>query len=273
MGQRKPTSMMRLMPAVVASAVMAMTVVTSCSEKKQPAEPAVTDPAATPTMVTRDVETLVSDSGYTRYKITAKLWEMFEEAEKPFWRFADGIYIEKYTDSMTVEATVICDSAVYWSQNKIWELDGNVNIKNTLGDKFLTQQLFWDQEQHKVYSDSFIHIERSNRIIEGYGFKSNEQMTEYDILQPSGIFPVPDKREQDNENPVVAPEERQKVSPVEKQKVAPEEKQKVAPEERQRVSPEEKQKVAPVERQKTATVKDKNSSAQQQEIHNFKEVN
>lgn len=213
--------MMRMMPLVVASAVMAMTVVTSCSQKKQPAEPAVDDPATTPTMVTRDVSTLVSDSGYTRYKITAQLWEMFEDAEKPFWRFPDGLYIEKYTDSMTVDATIICDSAVYWSRNRVWELDGNVNIKNTLGDKFLTPQLFWDQDNHKVYSDSFIHIERSNRIIEGYGFNSNEQMTEYDILRPSGIFPVPEKRDQEETTPVVEPDTQQQAAPVQEKDNAP----------------------------------------------------
>ena len=41
-----------------------------------------------------------------------------------------------------------------------------------------------------MYSDSFIHIERSDRIIEGYGFESNEQMTDYVIRRPSGIFPT-----------------------------------------------------------------------------------
>ena len=30
----------------------------------------------------------------------------------------------------------------------------------------------------KIYSDSFIHIERSDRIIEGLGFDSNEKLKE-----------------------------------------------------------------------------------------------
>ena len=63
-------------------------------------------------------------------------------------------------------------------------------MRNVDGDRFLTQQLFWDQNARKVYSDSFIHIERSDRIIEGYGFISNEQMTDYTIRRPSGIFPT-----------------------------------------------------------------------------------
>ncbi|MBD5245708.1 MAG: LPS export ABC transporter periplasmic protein LptC [Barnesiella sp.] len=197
MTQRSTSSSMRLMPAVVAVAILVVASVSACKEEKKSYEPAINDPSATPTMVTKDVNTLISDSGYTRYNITSPLWEMYEESENPAWKFPDGLYIEKFTDDMAVEATIHCDSATYFSRKRLWRLDGNVNIKNTLGDKFLTQQLFWDQDYHKVYSDSFIHIERSNRIIEGYGFKSNEQMTDYDILRPSGIFPVPERRQQE----------------------------------------------------------------------------
>lgn len=236
MPRRKQRTMMRLMPVTAALCVLSMAAVSACTEKKQASEPPITDPALTPTMVTRDVVTLVSDSGYTRYKITSDLWEMFEEAENPIWRFPEGLYIEKYTDDMAVEATIICDSAIYYSRQRIWELDGDVNIKNTLGDKFLTQQLFWSQDEHKVYSDSFIHIERSNRIIEGYGFTSNEQMTEYDILKPSGIFPVPERKQQEgseNAEPAVAEEESVQPEPQQK---APETKNKPAAVDSGRVS-------------------------------------
>ena len=101
-----------------------------------------------PTMLTRDVKTIISDSGMAKYRITAKLWR----------------------------------------------LDGNVEIKNVAKDEFLTEQLFWSQSQHKIYSDSFIHIVKSDRVIEGYGFESNEQMTQYNIKKVSGIFPVDEER-------------------------------------------------------------------------------
>ena len=59
-----------------------------------------------------------------------------------------------------------------------------------MNEKFLTQQLFWDQRTHKLYSDSFIHIERTDRVLEGYGFESNEQLTRYTIKKVSSIFPA-----------------------------------------------------------------------------------
>ena len=144
----------------------------------------------TPTMTTRDVSTFISDSGYTRYHINTDLWLMFEEAKDPHWNFPKGIFVTQYDDSLRETGTFTADTAIYYSQRKLWQFDRNVRMRNVDGDRFLTQQLFWDQNARKVYSDSFIHIERSDRIIEGYGFISNEQMTDYTIRRPSGIFPT-----------------------------------------------------------------------------------
>ena len=57
-------------------------------------------------------------------------------------------------------------------------------------ERFLTSQLFWDQRRGKVYSDSFIRIERSDRIMEGYGFESNNSMTDFKVRDVSAILPV-----------------------------------------------------------------------------------
>lgn len=143
-------------------------------------------------MKTLDVSTTISDSGYTRYHITSPLWLMFEEAKEPHWNFPQGLYVVKFDNDMKENGTFTADTATYWSVKKLWRFDRNVRMKNVDGDRFLTQQLYWDQNQRKLYSDSFIHIERSDRIIEGYGFESNESMTEYTIRRPSGIFPTSD---------------------------------------------------------------------------------
>lgn len=147
-------------------------------------------PEATPTVISRDVTTLISDSGITQYRITAKLWNIFEEAKRPYWNFPRGLFLEKFDSTFKVEASIKCDSATYFKNDQLWRLDGHVTILNTNKEVILTQQLFWDQRKQKVYSDSFIHIEKSDRIIEGYGFVSNERMTVYQLQKPSGIFPV-----------------------------------------------------------------------------------
>lgn len=174
----------------VALSLIAASWLASCGGDKKDTLDLVIDPESTPTMLTHNVSSLISDSGITRYHITAPIWYVFGEAMSPRWTFPKGIFLEKFDDNLQRDATVECDSAVYYEDRKLWRLDGNVRIMNLQDERFLTQQLFWDQRQQKVYSDSFIHIERSDRIIEGYGFTSNDRLTDYVVNRVSGIFPV-----------------------------------------------------------------------------------
>jgi len=185
---------MKRLPAAIAAVGCLLWGATACRPERQSYVPDAGSGDVTPTMTTRDVETFISDSGYTRYHITTPLWLMFEDAEEPFWRFPYGLDMEQYDLQMRPESNVICDSAVYFSRMRLWRLDGNVVMVNTQRDSFLTQQLFWDQNDRKIYSDSFIHIVRSDRIIEGYGFESEQNMNSYIVHRPTAILPVERRR-------------------------------------------------------------------------------
>lgn len=177
---------MRWLPAAMIAALLAG----SCGGDERSYVANIGDGDESPTMTTYQVETFISDSGYTRYHISTPVWKMFEEASEPFWRFPDGLNLQQYDLQTQPDATMECDSAVYFSRKRLWRLDGHVMMVNTLRDTFLSQQLFWDQAKRQVYTDSFIHIVRSDRIIEGYGFESNENMTAYTINRPTAILPV-----------------------------------------------------------------------------------
>ena len=147
-----------------------------------------------PTVISHNVKTLISDSGVTQYRITTKLWQIYSEAAKPYWYFPEGLYLEQFDKQFKTAASIQCDSAKYFEDTKIWRLDGNVRIWNINKELILTNQLFWSQREQKVYSDSFIHIEKADRTLEGYGFVSNERMTTYTLNRPSGIFPFDENR-------------------------------------------------------------------------------
>lgn len=190
---------LKSLPTVVALTLVTASTVISCGDDKTDSIGDIGDARNYPTMTTTDVSSYVSDSGYTRYHITAPVWYMYEEADTPHWTFPEGLYLEKYDNDMNINATFTADSATYLSARKLWRFDGRVNMRNTDGDRFATPQLYWDQNQRSVYSDSFMHIVRQDRIIEGYGFESNEAMTEYTILNPQMILPVDRMRAQRDE--------------------------------------------------------------------------
>lgn len=143
-----------------------------------------------PTMVTTNVSTLISDSGVTQYKIVSPVWYVFDETDTPCWTFPKGLYLRKYDRQFRVIASVAADSARYYRLQKLWKLDGNVELTKAPSDIFLTQQLFWDEKNGRLYSDSFIHIETRTHTLEGYGFTADDQLTQYSINRPTGIFPA-----------------------------------------------------------------------------------
>lgn len=165
----------------------------SCSSRKKELAGAILERDSLPGMKTTGVTTLVSDSGITRYRVTTEEWLIFDKKNPPYWAFEKGVYLEKFDSLYRVDASIKADTAYYYERKKLWELKGHVSVRSIKGEKFDTQQLFWDQNTEKVYSDQFIRIEQEDKIITGYGFESNQQMTKYVIRNTEGIFPVSDQ--------------------------------------------------------------------------------
>ena len=151
---------------------------------------AVTDRAAMPVLEAEDVMTLISDSGVTRYRIKAPKWCIYDKADTPYWEFPDGVFLEKFNISLESEATVEADYAFYNEPAQLWMLKGNVKAINLEGEQFETPLMYWDQKGESVYSDSSIVITRETSIIKGVGFRSDQSMTQYTILKPTGVIPI-----------------------------------------------------------------------------------
>ena len=162
----------------------------ACSSDKSKFLPGFSDRAAVPGMYTDSVTTLISDSGRIRYRVIAEIWEVYDKAKDPYWYFPKKVYFERFNDSLKTESMVQSDTARYYSDRKVWELIKNVSLINLKGESFKTSLLYWDQKQQRIYSDSFIQIEQKNQIITGYGFESNETLTQYKIFKVDGIFPI-----------------------------------------------------------------------------------
>jgi LPS export ABC transporter protein LptC len=169
----------------------------SCSEDKKEIMSSFTDPNEVPTIFSKDVSTLISDSGITRYRIVAPEWYMYENAEVPRWYLPKGVKLENFDDDFNVIAYLEGDTAIFYKTKRLWELRGDVKMANVNDERFFTERIYWSQDAKKIYSDTVIHIEQGDRIIVGKGFESNQNMTSYKILKTTGIFPMEDIRRKD----------------------------------------------------------------------------
>lgn len=188
----------------IAIVLVAMLLLPSCRRKEVKLRmDAIDDRAAMPVLDAQQVTTLISDSGVTRFRITAPEWQVYDKATPSYWEFSRGIYLEQFDKNLHTAATLRADYAYYDEQSEIWHLTGNVYATNVNNEQFETPELFWNQKTERVYSDSAITITRppaaapSNAeskpkatVVKGVGFESNQDMTKYTIRRPTGIFPI-----------------------------------------------------------------------------------
>ena len=173
----------------------------ACSGKDKNLAEAITERDSLPSMKSLGVTTLISDSGITRYKIITEEWTVFDKKNPPYWAFEKGVYLEKFDSLFRIDASIKADTAYYYEKKKLWELRSNVSIRNLKGDKFDTELLFWDEKKEEIYSDKYIRIEQEDKTITGYGFESNQELTEYQIRNTTGIFTVEDNSATTNTTP------------------------------------------------------------------------
>lgn len=178
---------------IVCCTIVMLFLFSSCSANKKQLANAIRNRDSLPVMRTLGVSTLVSDSGITRYRVNTKQWLIYDRKNPPYWAFEKGVYLEKFDSLYHVEASIKADTAYYFDREKLWRLKGHVVIKSLKGEKFETTELFWNQQTQKVYSDKYIRIQQQDKIITGYGFESNQQLTLYTIHNSGGIFPVKDE--------------------------------------------------------------------------------
>ena len=179
-----------LRTTIALPAIVVLFFLLSCGNEKKNVESRIEEPASIPYLSTYGVTTLSRDSGRISYKIEAEEWHIYEKRRPKYWAFEKGAYLEKYDDSLRVEATIKSDTAYFFSEKKLWKLIGNVDIKNQKGEKFFTDLLYWNQEDGSIYSDKYIKIEQQEQITTGIGFRSNQELTNWEILSTEGIYTI-----------------------------------------------------------------------------------
>ena len=158
----------------------------SCSEERERTAPAIHDRDSVPVMTTYGVNTLISDSGVIKYRIVTERWEINENRNPSRWTFNKGILLTQFDLKKHVVGYIQCDSAVYFDKDRRWELRGRVRILTAQGLTFYSNELYWDERNHEMWSYSYSHLKTPDKELQGNWFRSDEQMTNYEIRQTKG---------------------------------------------------------------------------------------
>ena len=115
-------------------------------------------------------------------------------------------HLEKYQQrqyillDQNVDADFFNENEVYTSnlKSEIAEIDeskdfliamGNVVVVSDSGVTLYTDTLSWDNVDEKVFTDdSVVFITEQNDTLYGIGFKSDIELNNWEIMQPTGVF-------------------------------------------------------------------------------------
>ncbi len=162
--------------------------ISACSEEKEHIAPAILERDSVAVMTSYGVNTLISDSGMLKYRIVTEEWEVNRVKNPSRWSFEKGLFLEQFDEKFHVEAYIQSDTAYYYDINKLWHLFGRVRVRTVDGLRFDSEELYWDQVRHEMYSNKFSRVVTPEREMQGAYFRSDEHMTRYSVSNSKGSF-------------------------------------------------------------------------------------
>ena len=170
------------MPIIVLLACVA------CQQEREHTAPAIYERDSVAMMTSYGVNTLISDSGVIKYRIVAERWEVNEARNPSRWIFDKGVLLTQFDQTFHIQSYIQCDTAYYFDKIRLWELHGRVRILTKQGTTFSSEELFWDEQKHEIWSHRFSHLKTPERELQGNYFKSDERMTKYIVTNTKGSF-------------------------------------------------------------------------------------
>lgn len=178
----------------------------SCSHEREHTAPAINPKDSVSLMTTYGVNTLISDSGIMKYRIVAEKWEVNEVRNPSRWIFERGLFLEQFDEKLNVQAFIQCDTAYYYDKNKLWSLKGRVRVRTQDGVRFSSEELYWDQNLHELYSNKFSKLVSPDRELQGAFFRSDERLSHYIISNTKGSFIKADMLNTEKDSILTAPD-------------------------------------------------------------------
>ena len=134
-----------------------------------------------------EAEILHTENGILKVQIIAANIERYKDAQ-PQLVFSNGLEIIFFNDSGLVKSTLTAERAEVDEPNKIMTAIGNVILTSLEGKKLETQKLVWEEKKNLIYTKQKVVITSSKEVIEGEGFRSNTDFSEYSISKIHGTF-------------------------------------------------------------------------------------
>jgi LPS export ABC transporter protein LptC len=102
-----------------------------------------------------------------------------------------GVTIIMYDENQSETSRIRADKGLRRQNEKIVELRNNVVVVNKKGETFKSEELIWNENTRRCYSNKLVSITTADQTIYGTSFWAPEDFSYYEISQSTGSFNVP----------------------------------------------------------------------------------
>jgi LPS export ABC transporter protein LptC len=143
--------------------------------------------------VGHEIESYLSQNGKVKGKLTAPLMYRYQ-AEAPYTEFPKSLHIDFYNDSLVKESQLDAKYGKYreW-ENKIFLKDSVVVINVLKGDTLRCEELWWDQNAQKFYTNKPARYSQKDKFVNygKNGLEAKQDLSNLVFYDNSGTLPVP----------------------------------------------------------------------------------
>jgi LPS export ABC transporter protein LptC len=140
----------------------------------------------------RQIESYYSQGAKVKAKLTAPVMLRYE-TDSSYTEFPKSLHVDFYNDTMRVESRVDALYGKYYQYEHRVFLRDSVVVKNIIkGDTLHSNELWWDQNTEKFYTDKPVRINTKDKILYGTGLEAAQNFSWYVLKQPTGILLAPE---------------------------------------------------------------------------------
>jgi len=168
----------------------------SCSNDLEMINTLIED-ANHPIQTGRNIEVQYTDSMRLQLIFKAPRMKKFltNEEEGAYYEFEEGIEVFFFDNEEILESTFKAGYANYYEKKNLWKANDSVVARNVqTNEQLTTEELFWDQENKRIYSHVFTKITNEDGVFYGEkGFESDQNLNNYKLIGSSGSVEVEDE--------------------------------------------------------------------------------
>jgi LPS export ABC transporter protein LptC len=132
-----------------------------------------------------------TDSGLLRARVFSPIMVAVKRSSNPFLEMNKGLKVDFYDQKGRIESYMTAEYGISYPDEKRIVVRHNVEILNVKGERLNTEELHWQQDSGKIYTDRFVRITTKDQIITGTGLVSDQAFSDWEILNVVGSINVP----------------------------------------------------------------------------------